>query len=43
MGGERLIRVRVDKDASSKYLLEILSDIDKGVLTPEAFWMASLP
>ena len=39
MGGERLIRVRVDKDASSKYLLEILADIDKGVLTPEAFWI----
>ncbi|MBK8840070.1 MAG: DNA polymerase III subunit delta [Hyphomonadaceae bacterium] len=39
MGGERLIRVRVDKDASSKYLLEILADIDKGALTPEAFWI----
>lgn len=39
MGGDRLIRVRVDKDASSKYLLEILADIDKGVLTPEAFWI----
>lgn len=39
MGGERLIRVRVDKDASSKYLLEILTDIDKGSLTPEAFWI----
>ncbi|MDP3494634.1 MAG: DNA polymerase III subunit delta [Hyphomonadaceae bacterium] len=37
MGGERLIRVRVEKDASSKHLLEILADIDKGALTPEAF------
>jgi DNA polymerase-3 subunit delta len=39
MGGERLVRVRVDKDASSKYLLEILADVDKGALTPEAFWI----
>lgn len=37
MGGDRMIRVRVDKDASSKHLLEILADIDKGALTPEAF------
>lgn len=37
MGGDRLIRIRVDKDASSKHLLEILGDIDRGVLTPEAF------
>jgi len=39
MGGERLVRVRVDKDASSKYLLEILADVEKGTLTPEAFWI----
>ena len=39
LGGERLVRVRVDKDASSKYLLEILADVEKGVLTPEAFWI----
>lgn len=39
MGGERLIRVRVEKDASSKYLLEILADVEKGTLTPEAFWI----
>ncbi len=39
MGGERLVRVRVDKDASSKYLIEILTDVEKGVLTPEAFWI----
>lgn len=39
MGGERLVRVRVDKDASSKYLIEILADVEKGVLTPEAFWI----
>ena len=37
MGGDRLIRVRVEKDASSKHLLEILADIDKGALTLEAF------
>lgn len=39
LGGERLVRVRVDKDASSKYLIEILTDVEKGVLTPEAFWI----
>jgi DNA polymerase III subunit delta len=39
MGGERLVRLRVDKDASSKLILEILGDIEKGVLTPEAFWI----
>lgn len=37
MGGDRLIRIRVEKDASSKYLLEILADIDKGTLVPEAY------
>jgi len=39
MGGERLVRVRAEKDASSKLMLEILGDIDKGALTPEAFWI----
>ena len=39
MGGERLVRVRVDKDASSKYLIEVLADVEKGILTPEAFWI----
>jgi len=39
LGGERLVRVRAEKDASSKLMLEILADIDKGVLTPEAFWI----
>jgi DNA polymerase-3 subunit delta len=39
MGGDRLVRVRVEKDGSSKLLLELLADIDKGTLTPEAFWI----
>ncbi len=39
MGGERLVRVRAEKDASSKLMLEILGDIDNGALTPEAFWI----
>lgn len=39
LGGERLVRVRVDKDASSKYLLELLGDVEKGIITPEAFWI----
>jgi DNA polymerase-3 subunit delta len=39
LGGERLVRVRAEKDASSKLMLEILGDIDKGALTPEAYWI----
>lgn len=37
LGGERLIRVRIERDASSKHVIEILGDIDQGVLKPEAF------
>jgi DNA polymerase-3 subunit delta len=39
LGGDRLVRVRAEKDASYKLILEILGDVDKGVLTPEAFWI----
>lgn len=39
LGGDRLIRLRVEKEASTKPILEIISDIDKGVLTPEAAWI----
>jgi DNA polymerase-3 subunit delta len=31
--------VRVEKEASSKLLLDVLADINKGALTPEAFWI----
>jgi len=39
LGGDRLIRLRADKEASTKPILEIIADIDKGALTPEAFWI----
>jgi len=39
LGGDRLVRVRAEKDASYKLILEILADVDKGVLTPEASWI----
>jgi DNA polymerase III subunit delta len=39
LGGERLVRVRAEKDASYKLILEVLADIDKGALSPEAFWI----
>jgi DNA polymerase-3 subunit delta len=39
LGGDRLVRVRAEKDASYKLILEILADIESGALTPEAFWM----
>jgi DNA polymerase-3 subunit delta len=39
LGGDRLVRVRAEKDASYKLVLEILDDVDKGVLTAEAFWI----
>jgi DNA polymerase III subunit delta len=39
LGGDRLVRVRAEKDASFKLILDILADVDKGMLTPEAFWI----
>ena len=39
LGGDRLVRVRAEKDASYKLILEILADIEKSVLTPEASWI----
>jgi DNA polymerase III subunit delta len=39
LGGDRLVRLRVERDASSKLILEIIADIDKAALTPEAFWI----
>ncbi len=39
LGGDRLIRVRVEKEASTKPILEIIADIDKGLLNPEAAWI----
>jgi DNA polymerase-3 subunit delta len=39
LGGERLVRVRAERDASYKLILDILADAEKGALTPEAFWV----
>jgi DNA polymerase-3 subunit delta len=39
LGGDRLIRLRVEKEASTKPILEIIADIDKGLLNPEAHWI----
>jgi DNA polymerase-3 subunit delta len=39
LGGARLIRLRIEKDATSKPVLELIADIDKGSLQPEAFWI----
>jgi DNA polymerase III subunit delta len=39
LGGDRLVRVRAEKDASYKLILEVLADIDRDMLTPEAFWI----
>ena len=39
LGGDRLVRVRIERETSAKPLIEILGDIDKGVLNPEAAWI----
>ncbi|MEZ6029211.1 MAG: DNA polymerase III subunit delta [Hyphomonadaceae bacterium] len=39
LGGDRLIRLRVEKEASTKPILELIGDVDQGALTPEAFWI----
>jgi DNA polymerase-3 subunit delta len=39
LGGDRLVRVRAEKDASYKLILEILEHIAKNLLVPEAFWI----
>jgi DNA polymerase-3 subunit delta len=39
LGGDRLVRVRAEKDASYKLILDILGDVEKGTLSPEAFWV----
>ncbi|HVY87987.1 MAG TPA: DNA polymerase III subunit delta [Hyphomonadaceae bacterium] len=39
LGGDRLVRLHAEKDASYKLILEIIADIDKNALVPEAFWI----
>jgi DNA polymerase-3 subunit delta len=39
LGGVRLVRVKAEKDASYKLILEIIADIAKETFDPEAFWI----
>lgn len=39
LGGDRLIRVRIDRETSAKPVIEILADVEKGILNPEAAWI----
>jgi DNA polymerase-3 subunit delta len=39
LGGERLVRVRIDKETAAKSVIEILGDVEKGILNPEAAWI----
>jgi len=39
LGGDRLVRVRIDKETAARSVIEILGDIEKGLLTPEAAWI----
>lgn len=36
MGGERLVRVRIDKETSAKPVIEALAEIESGAMIPEA-------
>jgi DNA polymerase-3 subunit delta len=39
LGGDRLVRVRIERETSARPVIEILGDIEKGMLTPEAAWI----
>jgi len=39
LGGARLIRLRIEREASARSALEALADIEAGRLLPEAFWI----
>ena len=39
LGGDRLVRVRIEREPSARPVIEILGDIEKGMLTPEAAWI----
>jgi DNA polymerase-3 subunit delta len=39
LGGDRLVRLRIDKETGAKPAIEILGDIEKGILNPEATWI----
>lgn len=39
LGGDRLVRLRVEKEASTKPVLDFVADIDAGSFKPEAAWI----
>ncbi len=39
LGGDRLVRLRMDKETYARQVIAILADIDSGALHPEAFWV----
>ena len=39
LGGDRLVRLRIEREVGAKPVIEILADIDKGILNPEASWI----
>ncbi len=39
LGGDRLVRVRIDKETAARPVIEILGDVEKGILNPEAAWI----
>lgn len=39
LGGDRLVRLRMDKETYAKQVIALLADIDSGALAPEAFWV----
>ena len=39
LGGDRLVRVRIEREVGAKSLIDILADVEKGILNPEAAWI----
>lgn len=39
LGGDRLVRTRIEREVGAKSLIDILGDIEKGVINPEAWWI----
>jgi DNA polymerase-3 subunit delta len=39
LGGDRLVRLKVERETSSKLILEVIADIAKEMLNPEASWI----
>ncbi len=39
LGGDRLVRVRIDRETGAKPVLDLLADVESGQFTPEAAWI----